>query len=1035
MIRIRFLLWFFTALASAAPVYADDAVSVRASAKDDYTRIVFEFPKAPSYVTDKSASSLTLKFQAAANFKVEGAAPNGMPRITAYSTPDSKTATIGFIGGQDVRHFEIGNKVIVDVRGPEKAPAAKPAEEEKTAEKPPEAKPAETAPAEIKAAEAQPKKADTVVAGKPVAPEVDAPETEPAAVEAKTPAPAADTTDPVTIQITATQTMGLAAFTRFGNLWIVIDSPDYPIPPQVSGPGAKKFGTFERVPLKEATAFRTALPAAGKIHASGEGLVWKIMADGTEPAGKPVAFRHAVDPESHKTSLLWPVPTARRVIDVADPVAGDMLKVVTVDAAKFFTGALQDFPDFQALQSYVGLTVENKVDDLSVKKTPEGIVIESPQGLAVSPESDMLSLRAPEPDKAQGAKAEGEDKEAAKAASPNIFRFDQWQMGNAKSVEDNRRILMAGMTGKTPQGRAQDLMTLAKMELSYGRGPEAVGYLDLAGQFVPELLTNPEFLALHGAASAQSGEYETALRDFSHEALKNAPEIAPWKAYALASLEDWKQAADILPADFGALAQYPDPVRIPLSLTLAEVALRDGDLKKADDLLKLPVKDEKQKLILPYKAAFDYMKAEAARQRGNTEETEKLWTALKNGRDDLYRAKAGLALTGLQLEKKELKPAEAIDRLEGLRYAWRGDELETSINYKLGQMYVQNNEPIKGLALLRQAAALSPASEQAKKINAEMVTTFNNLFEPNRIKDINPIDAISLYNEFSNLSPPGSGNDRIVRQLADRLVDADLLPRAAGLLQAQVDSGKLAGADGAATALRLASIYIQDNKPEKGIAALNKATAFINDAKLSEPSLTRQIALLKAEALSEQKKPEEAFTVLAGLEQTQEVLKLKADIAWSNKRWQDAADALESLVKVGNISAGRPANEENASLLLNWAVALYLADNRYVLANLRELYTTAMAATPKAKQFEVVTRPRQSSLIADRDSINSIIEETEIFKGFVDSTRARNNAANQPAGSAQNIAPVPQPRAPETAGAATPPPAAAPAAGTETQAE
>ncbi|PZP56221.1 MAG: hypothetical protein DI586_04365, partial [Micavibrio aeruginosavorus] len=165
-----------------------------------------------------------------------------------------------------------------------------------------------------------------------------------------------------------------------------------------------------------------------------------------------------------------------------------------------------------------------------------------------------------------------------------------------------------------------------------------------------------------------------------------------------------------------------------------------------------------------------------------------------------------------------------------------------------------------------------------------------------------------------------------------------------------------------------------------------------------------------------QKKPEEAFALLAGLEQDEEVLRLRADIGWSNQRWQDAADSLEALVQTSQISPTRPASDEEANLLLNWAVALYLADNRYVLANLREKYTTAMAASPKSSQFEVVTRPRQSALLADRDTIDSIIEETEIFKGFVDSSRASNAAmsAGDSAVPAKNISPAAPARPPVT---------------------
>lgn len=1008
MVRIRFPALFFALMASVSPVWADDAVTVRASAKDDYTRIVFDWPKAPSYVTDKTSNSLTLKFQGAAQFKVEQS-PTGLPRVTSYATPDSKTAVIGFIGGQDVRHFEIGNRVIVDIRGPANAPIPKTEvklEEIKAEAKKPETSAAEKAVAAIKTGD-EPKVSAVPVAKVEKAPEI-------------------ATDKALTIQLTSTEVMGLAVFKRFGNLWIVVDQPDYPVSPQISGNGAKGLGTFERVNLKEATAFRLALPDNRDFHVEGGGLVWKIVSD-TIPASFPsTGFKKLAAADNRTNSVLWPVPSARRIIELNDPVVGDTLKVATVDAGKYYSGDVHSYTEFDSLRSFAGLAIESKVDDIDAKKTKDGIVIATPYGVSVSPDSDTAFLQAPLPKPAAQEKPEAEGETAPapvtappeKASTLQLFKFADWKMGDQKAVDENRRIIMSGLKDKDEQTRAQDLIKLAKMELAYGRGPEAGGYLDMAEQFVPDLEDTPDFLGLKGAAEALSGNDERGLKDFSNPLLKDFPETPLWKAYTLAGLDDWKQAADTLPANFTPMSIYPDAVRIPIALRLSEVALRDGDLSKARALMKLA---ESQHMILPYQAALDYMKGEALRQEGKTGETEELWKKLASGKDDLYRAKAGLALTTLQLDKKEIKPEEAIDRLEGLRYAWRGDELETSVNYKLGQMYIAAKEPLKGLALLRQAVALSPASEQAKKINDEMAATFSGMFEPNKLKDLNPVDAISLYNEFSNLAPAGPAGDRLVRQLADRLVEADLLPRAAALLRTQVDSGKLQGVDGARTAIRLASIYALDSKPAKAIEALDKAVQMMGTNAATEPGLMREISILRAEALAQQNKPEEAFALLARLPQDGEVLRLRADIGWKAKRWQDAADSLEELVGQMQISPTRPASDEEASLLLNWAVALYLADNRYVLANLREKYTTAMAATSKAQPFEVVTRPRQSALLADRDTINSIIEETDIFKGFVESSRALNDAMSttKQQAPAKTVAPVAPAKLPVTAPAET----------------
>ena len=55
------------------------------------------------------------------------------------------------------------------------------------------------------------------------------------------------------------------------------------------------------------------------------------------------------------------------------------------------------------------------------------------------------------------------------------------------------------------------------------------------------------------------------------------------------------------------------------------------------------------------------------------------------------------------------------------------------------------------------------------------------------------IKALSLYYDFRELTPVGRRGDEMVRRLADKLVEVDLLGRAAELLNHQVEN-RLKGA-------------------------------------------------------------------------------------------------------------------------------------------------------------------------------------------------------------------------------------------------
>ncbi len=988
MSRIRILATTVAALALfSLPLHAEtkgEDVVVRAGNHDGYTRLVFAWPTPPKYTAKKESGSLVLSFAEPVHFSVAGPEPQSFSRVKGYQVLGLGEVKIDFGPETNIRHFTVGNRLIVDLKGPELS-AQPPAQEKKA-----EAKPSSE------------KVEPTAEASSVVTPTKEAPVIKEEPVKAAEPVPSSSPAlDSYTIQMTSTQAIGIAAYERFSSLWIIVDVPDYQLFPQLIGSKKEGSPSFERVSLEGATAFRLRLPSGYHVQGEGEGLVWKIFLSGaaTPSEKKPVDFTRVggENPAAGqgketeaKTQLAWPSKSARKILSVTDPDAGDVVKVVTVGSADDFSGPAQGFVEVSALRASIGAAFLPKTDDVEIRKGKDGrIDILRPNGLSLSDEKNVLALKAKESLNKQGEKkTSGKQGDTASPFS-TIYNFSNWRMGTPEDLSENQRIIMSTLSAEKNQKKAEDLLTLAKLVLSYGQGPEALGYLDFALQMLPDIANNPEFLALRGAAGALSGKYDQAYKDLAAPSLDAISEMKYWRGYVLAGLEDWKQAGDILPKDVSILERYPPEIKVPFGLGLAGISLRAGDISTAEQIIEKTSEGE-ESLHPGYKAALDYLRGEASRQKGDIQVTKDLWLPLSTGSDDLYRAKAGLALTSLELDKKEIDIDKAIDRLEGLRYAWRGDELETAINARLGKLYIEKGDHMKGLTLLRQAVGLAPDSDQAKQIKASMVETFRTLFMTDAIKKISPIDAVAIYDEFSDLAPQGDEGDKLTRNIAERLVDADFLPRAENLLQNQVDN-RLQEREGAAVALRLASLQVLDGKPDKALETLAKAEAFLSKVSpdLAAPD-RRQISLLRARALADLKKPEEAFAALALQTQEPDVLRLRADIAWRSKRWQDAADALEQIITSQEISQTRPLSDDQAATILNWGVALYLADNRSVLANLREQYSDLMAQTSLAKKFDVITRPRQSALLSDRNTINNIVSETDIFKNFLESFKTGN---------------------------------------------
>lgn len=1014
------------ALLSSTPFGVDAAelssVKVRASDKSDYSRIVFDWQKLPQYSVQQQATSLVIKFSGQADFVKGGGSPEDLARVAGYKVISPDTVEIDFAKGANVRHFVIDNRLVVDIKG-EKAseksksqsldtksqPQAQAQSQAQagtplsvtpdkiTGGKPQEAAKIEAAAGESKEDKAAKEgKAAKAAEPAPVAP-VSAASAAPSADEAKVPVQGESSADVPSISqsfqavINSTVSVPVAAFVRNGFLWVVEDRPDVKVPPQVSGGDA---GAFQRIPQDGVSVFRLPVPQDAKLSAIGGGLIWKVdVGPNVAVANKAVDLRRLFgeDAKDGGPSMMWPAQSLHRIVEIQDPDSGDRITVGIVNSAKDNSGDEHRYVDFTVLAAPIGFAAVAKVDDLKISKIPEGILIGRPEGLTLSSDKDILTATEESP-------AEG-NKETSR-----IFDFPAWKIGTEKELSDNQRLMISGMGDQTETKKAETLLNLARLMLSFGYAPESLGYLELAQTQVPELDSNPEYICLRGAARALSWRQKEGFQDFSSAGVQDIGEVAYWKAYTLAKLDDWQQAAKIFPQDVSVFANYPDGIRNPFALTLAEVALREGNIPKAKKILDM-LSVARKIMPIQYASAYDYLIGELDRQTGKKAEAKKIWKKLTEGQDDLYRAKARFALTMLQLSSKEITADKGIDNLEGLRYAWRGDDLEVSINFNLAKIYLEKGEPVKALTLMKLAHSLNPTSEQGKKIDVEMRDIFKSLFAADKINALNPVDVLTVYNEFADLIPPGAEGEALTRQLADRLASADLLPRAITLLKKQVDSGELQGLEASTVASRLAALEIADGRADEALQTLDKAEGFLKGLPVEQVLPKQQdIGLLRAKAYSLSGKPDDAFSALSLLPQDDNALRLRADIAWKGKKWQDAADALQQLVQNQNISLTRPLSDEQADMILNWAVALYLADNRYVLANVRERFSDAMAATPKAQKFDVVTRPRQAALLADRETINSIIDETVIFKDFLKSFKAGDPVPAKQA--AQGAAPV-----------------------------
>ena len=1007
--------------ANAAPM-----VALRVGEHNDYTRLVFDFTRLTAYTADRDGQAIVLNFDSPASVALPAEHFHLIDNIEA-GKPDANSlrVAIKMSEGATAKDYRLNNKILVDIYAapkkpgkskvaeatpPKKIEPPKKKEERKPAPKVAEAKPpekaapetAEATPAEkpaAKTAEAAPAEkpaatsvtpAEKPAAAAPETPPEKPPQTAAAAPPAPAPAPnaaalnavpgiivdkppempaappAAVDQEPTKISISTVEPTRLAVFSRFDILWIVLDSEAAgAVAPDVSGPEAGLLGNGKVVRFKGGTAYRFVLPAKRYLSIEKHSLTWEVRVS-TTPVQTPSNTQVNVDYDegSRTAKLMTELQDGSNPLEVQDPETGDTLWVMATLTQGERVDQARRFPEIEILPAAIGMAVRPIADDIKVNRLQNFVMITAPNGITATPGA----IRYTPP-------AEGED-------DPNqtrLFDFPNWQHGGITKLYRNRRILEDKVAAATkPEERQEMLMKLALLYFANNFGQEALGVLRLIEQENEDMPKNPNFIALRGAASAMAGHYQEALNDLSQPLLQQHPEVNLWIGYAAAASEQWHKANSSFPTTNRLLLQYPDNISVPITIYMAESALRLGHTESANTLLN-SLDTMSTGLDRHYQAAIQYLKGEAARQSGKDDDAIKLWEPVAFGLDRLYHTKASLALANLRLQDKKINLTQAIDVVDSLRFAWRGDGLEVQILQNLGDLKVQNKQFLSGLEDMNRAAALADDMlDDSQPIKDNMSRIFSNVFVGGQSKEISPLEAVSIYQEFNQFMPQGADASVATLNFADSLINIDLLDKAEKLFEDQIKGGQVAAAKLPAVGAKLATIYLLDNAPDKALTALQNTAGDGGDA-----NVKAERELLKARALSQLNRTDEAIALLSQIG-SKDALHLKADVLWRAKKWGEAAAAIEQMLP----PCGKPLADEDAQLAVNAAVAYKLAKDDANLQKTKSCYGDMIKDTKVGPTFAVVTRNSGGSSLADRDTLMKITGEVDMFKGFLDNYKA-----------------------------------------------
>lgn len=757
-----------------------------------------------------------------------------------------------------------------------------------------------------------------------------------------------------------------AAFIRGSSAFVVFDgNPDIDVA-KIADQSNGLISAVRKTQTASGSALEMALTEPRLASLVSSGRTWVLSLGDTilEPT-RPVQLVPTFTSDG-RTALQVQAEGAGLVHRVPDAQIGDELLVVTLKPPARGLLRERDFIEFGALATAQGLAFEPFADDLDLKTDIAEIMLTRGKGLTLSLDVEPAQLALPV---------------QLKPGSP--FAAENWQKAQTASQEALSDLSRAAAAAP-PEGRTKARLQLAKLELASGNAAETKGILDVATAESPTLADDPDVKILRGTALVMLRRFDEAVQMLGSGTLTNNGEAALWRMIAEAGLGRVGLAREAFREGEPVLDAMPPDLQRIFRQTMVEVAVAAQDFAAAatqlDALDALGVADGW--------AAREVMRGRVAEGFGQSAlALEAYRRAMESGNEEA-RAEARLHAVNLRYKMQEIQREEAIKNLEMLTTDWRGDRTEAEALASLTELYRAEERWRDAFSTMRTAMTYHADEISTRRIQDEMTAEFAKLFLGEGTDAAPPtLESVALFYDFKELTPPGKNGDVLIRNLADRLVEVDLLTQAADLLTYQVKN-RLTGAPRAQVAAHAAAIELMDRKPGR---ALN----MLHDTRISGlPSdLVRSRLILEARALSELQRPDLALEMIAGYS-GQDVDRLRADIQWAAQRWQSAAEALEVMLG-SNWHDGEPLDDDARKDVLRAAIAYALSEDDLGLDRLRQKYASKLANTPDQATFDIVTSPA-ATRGADFVTIAKSVAVSDTLKAFLDDYRKRYPEAAPP---------------------------------------
>ena len=756
-----------------------------------------------------------------------------------------------------------------------------------------------------------------------------------------------------------------AVFVRAGYLWVVFDQSVRFDFSKFAVEDNLRIGRVEQIPGVAGSALRVELVPGVDPRVWRDGLAWVVELQPQEILPQVPLTITTQMVALNGPRLFVPIDSVGKTVMLIDPMVGDNLLVVPLSQLGRGVDKARKYAQLTVLRSAQGIAISPNIDGIQIASLPDGMTIGSADGLKLSPPPDNKGQElAPSLDGLPPGLAPG-----------RIFAMQRWQRGGEDNFMDNKQELQGLVADATSVARNAPRLALAQFYFAHGLAAETKGLLTIIGEDDQQLVSRMDVRAMRGAAALMLGRVKPALVDLEHPSLDGYSEAELWRGAANAAAGLWPEAAENFIRGGEIPGDYPRSFAADLAMLAAETLIRSGDYEAASTFLDVVSGRQPSDAE---SARLRYLRAQVLFAAGDEQSAVSLWRAGADGNDRWSQVRSERDLVKYELAEGIISTIDAIDRLEALRFTWRGDEVEFGLLEELGELYLTEADYVRGLVALKQAVTNFPENSSTPALTERMTEAFQKIFTDGSAAAMTPLNALSLYDRFRELTPVGAAGDQIIESLVDRLVEVDLLDRAALLLERQVQF-RLQGPDKARVGARLALIHLLDRQAAAAIKALDGSVS---------PGLSLDLARernrLRSRSIFELGDPENALSLIRR-DSSKDADLLRADIMWQTQKWGPVTPVFERLIGDRGTD-GRRIDERTAVLVLNWTIAAFMSKDGRAVNLARERFSKAMEETPYREAFLLLTGDNRDNP-ADILSLTKRYDEIGRVQSFLTSYR------------------------------------------------